>query len=209
MSLEFITLYLHWAQGYGCMNKLLWDKTGCALKKYQLPCGTCLLACFTLEKNMREFGVTCLSKFMVGLDLKGPFQSKWFYESMHEKHLTGEFLGAVTMRQLPCYICPYWFWCFDNFAMTPKIWEWEDLYAVLTTMNYGGVFLHLQLIHQRTEYSLRVEYFLANTQDVKDWHFKLWLMRLKMTWKCCLLHSLSKDMINNTFIILYRSLPNF
>lgn len=161
---------------------------------------TCMLS---LLKNMREFGVTCASKFMVGLDLKSPFQSKWFHDSTHVKHLAGEFLGAVTMRQLTCYICPYWFWCFDNFAMTPKIWEWEDLYAVLIT-----VFLNLQLIHQRTEYSLKVEHFLANTQNVQNWHFKLWLMRLKMTWKCFLLHPLSKDRINNTFIILYRSLPN-
>lgn len=45
-SLEFITLYFHWVQGYGYMNKLLWDKVGCTFKKYQLPHGTCLIACF-------------------------------------------------------------------------------------------------------------------------------------------------------------------
>jgi len=46
---------------------------------------------------------------------------------------------------------------FDNFAMTPKIWEGEDLYAVLISVN--DVLLNLQLIHQRAEYSLREKTF--------------------------------------------------
>lgn len=40
VSLEFIALNFHWAQGYGYMNKLPWDKVGYALRNYQLPHGT-------------------------------------------------------------------------------------------------------------------------------------------------------------------------
>lgn len=49
-----------WNTRVWLINKLLWDKIGCALKNYHLGHGTLLLL-----KNTKKFGITCFSKFMV------------------------------------------------------------------------------------------------------------------------------------------------
>lgn len=130
----------------------------------------------------------------------------WFYDSKHVNYLAEELLGVVTNEAADRLCIHTGFDVLITLQWLPKYGN-EKICTLFLPQRMMSYLIYNWYIKEQ-EYSLRVEYFLVNTQDIHNWHFKLWLTRLKMTWKGHLIHSLPKDRINNTFIILYWSLPN-